>query len=316
MLDRVAFRPVTVLPIGLCALGRARSTAALDSWRCRGRSAAARCTSRTSQNDLANTMRGRTQMTTRSLKLAVASLICLAAGAADAQEKKTLAIVVKGLDNPFFEQINLGCQKWQAENANSELYLPVHRSGLQRGRGRRGADRRRSAHQGRGGHRDLAVQRPGHGQPDPAACSDHPGDDDRRRFRRGGPVAAHDLPRHRQLPDGRQDGRARQAAEAGRRHRLPAARQRRGGQHQRARRRLPRHDRGHQGRGPARGTGRLDRDRRLPGVHQRPDRPRQPADGGHVHRQSRPRSASCWSVAGRSSGRRPTPRSPIRSWTS
>ena len=59
-------------------------------------------------------------MTTRSLKLAVASLICLAAGAADAQEKKTLAIVVKGLDNPFFEQINLGCQKWQAENANSE----------------------------------------------------------------------------------------------------------------------------------------------------------------------------------------------------
>jgi ribose transport system substrate-binding protein len=32
---------------------------------------------------------------------------------------KTLAIVVKGLDNPFFEQINLGCQKWNAENASS-----------------------------------------------------------------------------------------------------------------------------------------------------------------------------------------------------
>ncbi len=27
-----------------------------------------------------------------------------------------MAIVVKGLDNPFFEQINKGCQKWNAEN--------------------------------------------------------------------------------------------------------------------------------------------------------------------------------------------------------
>ena len=30
--------------------------------------------------------------------------------------KKQLVIVVKGLDNPFFEQINRGCQKWNAEN--------------------------------------------------------------------------------------------------------------------------------------------------------------------------------------------------------
>ena len=37
----------------------------------------------------------------------------------EAQDKKTLAIVVKGLDNPFFEQINLGCQKWQKENPDS-----------------------------------------------------------------------------------------------------------------------------------------------------------------------------------------------------
>ena len=34
-------------------------------------------------------------------------------------EDQTLAIVVKGLDNPFFEQINLGCQKWNNENASS-----------------------------------------------------------------------------------------------------------------------------------------------------------------------------------------------------
>jgi ribose transport system substrate-binding protein len=50
----------------------------------------------------------------------LASALALAAGAADAQDKKTLAIVVKGLDNPFFEQINLGCQQWMSENADSE----------------------------------------------------------------------------------------------------------------------------------------------------------------------------------------------------
>jgi ribose transport system substrate-binding protein len=55
-----------------------------------------------------------------SLTLVGASVLCLAAGAAGAQEK-TLAIVVKGLDNPFFEQIHLGCQKWQSENPDSEF---------------------------------------------------------------------------------------------------------------------------------------------------------------------------------------------------
>jgi ribose transport system substrate-binding protein len=49
--------------------------------------------------------------------LAVAALAWLSATAYGAD--KTLAIVVKGLDNPFFEQINLGCQKWNAENASS-----------------------------------------------------------------------------------------------------------------------------------------------------------------------------------------------------
>jgi len=51
---------------------------------------------------------------------ALASILVLSAAPADAQQKKTLAIVVKGLDNPFFEQINLGCQKWQKENPDSE----------------------------------------------------------------------------------------------------------------------------------------------------------------------------------------------------
>jgi ribose transport system substrate-binding protein len=43
----------------------------------------------------------------------------IAAGPAIAQDKDVLAIVVKGLDNPFFEQINLGCQKWMSENADA-----------------------------------------------------------------------------------------------------------------------------------------------------------------------------------------------------
>ena len=46
--------------------------------------------------------------------------LALAAGPALAQDKKQLVIVVKGLDNPFFEAINQGCQKWNGENASSE----------------------------------------------------------------------------------------------------------------------------------------------------------------------------------------------------
>ena len=47
--------------------------------------------------------------------LLATAAVMLLSGAAFAQDK-TLAIVVKGLDNPFFEQINLGCQKWNKEN--------------------------------------------------------------------------------------------------------------------------------------------------------------------------------------------------------
>src|SRR6478736_7193442 len=48
----------------------------------------------------------------------LAAAMSLSAGSAMAQ-KKQLVIVVKGLDNPFFEAINQGCQKWNKENANS-----------------------------------------------------------------------------------------------------------------------------------------------------------------------------------------------------
>lgn len=54
-----------------------------------------------------------------SLGLLATAALGVICGTALAQDK-TLAIVVKGLDNPFFEQINLGCQKWNSENAGSE----------------------------------------------------------------------------------------------------------------------------------------------------------------------------------------------------
>jgi len=55
----------------------------------------------------------------KALVLAVA-VLALATGPAGAQSKKQLVIVVKGLDNPFFEAINQGCQKWNKENTSSE----------------------------------------------------------------------------------------------------------------------------------------------------------------------------------------------------
>jgi len=51
--------------------------------------------------------------------LAAAAALALA-GPAVAQDKKQLAIVVKGLDNAFFESIHQGCEKWNGENASSE----------------------------------------------------------------------------------------------------------------------------------------------------------------------------------------------------
>ena len=55
----------------------------------------------------------------KSLMIAAAAA-ALTFGADAALAKKQLVIVVKGLDNPFFEAINQGCQKWNKENADSE----------------------------------------------------------------------------------------------------------------------------------------------------------------------------------------------------
>jgi len=52
-----------------------------------------------------------------ALVLAAAALTVSAGSALAA--KKQLVIVVKGLDNPFFEAIHQGCEKWNKENASS-----------------------------------------------------------------------------------------------------------------------------------------------------------------------------------------------------
>jgi ribose transport system substrate-binding protein len=54
-------------------------------------------------------------------KLGMLALLgSMTAGAVAAQDANTLAIVVKGLDNPFFEQINLGCKKWLSDHPDSQ----------------------------------------------------------------------------------------------------------------------------------------------------------------------------------------------------
>ena len=48
-----------------------------------------------------------------------AATLALAVGSANAADKKTFAIVVKGLDNPFFTVLGNGCKKWNADHADS-----------------------------------------------------------------------------------------------------------------------------------------------------------------------------------------------------
>jgi ribose transport system substrate-binding protein len=52
----------------------------------------------------------------KSLMFLAAAGLFAAAGSASAADKQ-LVIVVKGLDNPFFEAIHQGCEKWNKENA-------------------------------------------------------------------------------------------------------------------------------------------------------------------------------------------------------
>jgi ribose transport system substrate-binding protein len=52
--------------------------------------------------------------------LAGAAIAVTLAGSAMAQDKKILAVVVKGLDNPFFTVMGQGCADWNTAHADSE----------------------------------------------------------------------------------------------------------------------------------------------------------------------------------------------------
>ena len=54
------------------------------------------------------------------LMLTGAAVVLLGLGTPALAQKKTLAVVVKGLDNPFFTVLGNGCELWNKENPNSE----------------------------------------------------------------------------------------------------------------------------------------------------------------------------------------------------
>jgi ribose transport system substrate-binding protein len=54
------------------------------------------------------------------LALAGLAIVGALAGSAYAQDKKILAVVVKGLDNPFFTVMGQGCADWNTAHADSE----------------------------------------------------------------------------------------------------------------------------------------------------------------------------------------------------
>ena len=111
----------------------------------------------------------------------VAVLPLLMSGAAMAQQKKTLAVVVKGLDNPFFTVLGNGCELWNKENPKSEykcVYTGPASSADEAGEVRIVEDLINS---GRGGNRHLAVERAGDGQHAEGEEADDADHDDRRR---------------------------------------------------------------------------------------------------------------------------------------
>ena len=59
-------------------------------------------------------------MKTTMWKMTGVALLALAAATPGWAQKKTLAVVVKGLDNPFFTVLGDGCALWNKQNPNSE----------------------------------------------------------------------------------------------------------------------------------------------------------------------------------------------------
>ena len=120
----------------------------------------------------------------KTLLLAAAAAMALGAGPALA--KKQLVIVVKGLDNPFFEAIHQGCEKWNTENASSEydcFYTGPASTSDEAGEAQIVQDMLEQARHRRDG--DFAVERAADRADDQDRQSDDPDHDRRRRPRQG-----------------------------------------------------------------------------------------------------------------------------------
>ena len=142
----------------------------------------------------------------KALALLVGAALTLSVTSAIAQ-KKQLVIVVKGLDNPFFEAINQGCQKWNRENASSPyacFYTGPASTSDEAGEAQIVQDML-----GKADTAAIAISpsnAPLIANTIRAANPKVPVMTHRRRPAQGGCGVAQDLSRHRQLPDGLQAG--------------------------------------------------------------------------------------------------------------
>jgi hypothetical protein len=98
------------------------------------------------------------------LVLAGAATLAMLAGGAYAQDKKELAVVVKGLDNPFFTVLGSGLHRLERRSCGFRICLHLQRPGAELRRSRRSAAGSGPDQQGCCRYRDLAVERSGHGQ--------------------------------------------------------------------------------------------------------------------------------------------------------
>ena len=81
-------------------------------------------------------------MNKRMFMFASAALLAFAVSGSAMAQKKTLAVVVKGLDNPFFTVLGNGCALWNKENPNSEYTCLYTGPGVECRRSRRSPTRR------------------------------------------------------------------------------------------------------------------------------------------------------------------------------
>ena len=187
-------------------------------------------------------------MTKRTL-LVVAGIVAaglFAAVPVAAQQKKTLAVVVKGLDNPFFTVIGDGCAVWNTAHAEVRVHVRLHRPGSSADEAGEVQIVEDLINKGVAGIAISPSNAPAMANMLKAAAPTMP------IMTIDADLPKEDAPAPTFLGTNNYDmgvlhGHASEGVQAKRRHGVPAARQRRRRQHQRTRRGLPRHDRRHEG---------------------------------------------------------------------